>query len=52
MPIKNGLEVVAELQEFFDKLISQNDRSLTAELFITKPKYIFLSGHYYNNSFV
>ena len=52
MPHKNGLEVVKELKEFYNQIVTENDQMLTRELFLQEPIYIFLSSHAGNNIFL
>lgn len=34
MPVKNGLEVVIELKNYYKELVEKYDQKLTADLFI------------------
>ena len=52
MPQKNGIEVVKEVKEFYNRIIMENDQMLTRELFLQEPIYIFLSSHVGNTQFV
>lgn len=52
MPQKTGLEVVIALKKYYNDLIEKYDQSLTADLFITQPVFIFLSAHFSNKQFV
>lgn len=51
MPTKNGLEVVKELKEFYNKTVLEFDQVLTQDLFLQEPVYIFLSSHVGNKIF-
>ena len=44
MPIKNGLDVVTEVKEFYNSLVIKHDQELTRDLFLIEPTYVFLSA--------
>jgi CheY-like chemotaxis protein len=51
MPLKNGLETVLELKEFYKKCAKAYDRELVQDLFIEEPIYVFISAHNNNKQF-
>lgn len=44
MPIKNGLDVVNEVKEYYNSLVIEHDQELTRDLFLIEPAYVFLSA--------
>ena len=52
MPLKNGVETVTELKQYYKDLAQTYDRGSTMESFIEEPVYVFLSAHNSNKAFV
>jgi CheY-like chemotaxis protein len=51
MPLKNGLETVFEVKEYYKQLAQSYDRELAQDLFIEEPIFVFISAHNTNKQF-